>query len=137
MKRPDLRKPMADREYSPVEKPIVLVGVRGFQLPTKDPCKECPLARTALPGALGGYTPEQYIEVLHGPADLACHMSPGFPDDRSRQRSCTGVAMYRANCGHGPAGKSAYDAVKATGPDGRAFTSPTEFLRHHRKGQKR
>jgi hypothetical protein len=131
-KRPDLRKPMAEREYSPVDRPITKIVRRGYNLPAKDPCKECPVARAALPGALGGYTPEQYLEVLHGPADLACHMSPGFPDDVTRQRSCTGVAMYRANCGLAPAGRSAYDAVQATGPDDRAFASPEEFARHHR-----
>jgi len=133
-KREDLRVPMADREYQTVDRPIIVQVPAGFQLPSKTPCKECPLARTATPGALGGYTVRQYLEVLHGPADLACHMSPGFPHDRSTQRSCTGVAMYRANCRLDPAGRSAFAAMSETGPNKElAFASPEEFVRHHRK----
>lgn len=133
-KRPDLRTPLAERHYNPVERPIMLTVPKGFQPPATEPCKECPLARTALPGALGGYTVEQYLEVLRGPADLACHMSPGFPDDIERQRSCTGVAMFRANCGIVPDGRGAREAMQTAGPNGTlAFGSEAEFALHHTK----
>ena len=136
MKRPkrlDLRVPLEQRVYAPVDKPIMVKVEKGFQPPAKEPCRECPLARTASPGHLGGYTVEQYIEVMHGPADLACHMSPGFPDDRSRQRSCTGLAMYRANARLMPGGKGAFEAMLETGPNRElAFATPDQFRKHHK-----
>ena len=47
------------------------------------------------------------------------------------QRSCTGVAMYRANVGIVPTGH-ALDAVLATGSDReQAFASAGEFVKHH------
>lgn len=107
-------------------------------LPAKTCCAECPLRRDSTPGALGGYTAEQYLDVLHGPADIACHMSKGFnvrnPDD---QRSCTGVAMYRANVGLRPWGH-ALDAVAHVGPDrALVFAAPAEFWQHHRVASER
>lgn len=104
-------------------------------LPSKRPCVECPLRRDAKPGALGGYTVEQYLEVLHGIPDLACHLSPGFPSDPAATRSCTGVAMYRANNGIVPA-RNAAKAVAHVGQDRQAvFASPAEFARHHNKNK--
>lgn len=130
------RTPMAEREYPSVEKPILTTGRFGL-LPAKVPCAECPLARTAEPGALGGYTVMQYIEVLMGPADLACHMSKGFPDDRAEQRSCTGVAMFRANCEIKPKGLNALEAVESIGPNRElVFDSLLGFYRHHTKGSR-
>jgi hypothetical protein len=134
-KRLDLRIPMGERRYPTVARPIMVTVPSGFgQPPTAAPCRECPLARAALSGALGGYTVAQYLEVLHGPADIACHMSKGFPKDRATQRSCTGVAAYRANVGLLPAGYGARQAVLLVGADRAAvFASPAEFARHHRK----
>lgn len=101
-------------------------------LPTRRPCVECPLRRDAKAGALGGYTVQQYLDVLHSPADLACHLSPGFPTLIAEQRSCTGVAMYRANTGIKPWGHAAA-AVAHVGADRDAvFASPAEFARHHK-----
>jgi hypothetical protein len=111
---------------------IVLVEGSFGKPPARVPCKECPLARASTPGYLGGYTPEMYLAVLHGPADIACHMSKGFPANRSEQRSCTGVAMYRANVGHWPAGANAADAVAWTGQNMElAFATADEFKKHH------
>lgn len=132
--RPDLRVPMAERNYPSVEKPIMTITTEHFLPPATTMCAECPLARTAIPGALGGYTVAQYLEVLHGPADLACHMSKGFPHDRAEQRSCAGVAMYRANLGLAPPGHAgqAVRDVAAARCD-LAFASPAEFAEHHNK----
>jgi hypothetical protein len=127
-----LRLPMAERRYAPVDRPVMVAVPAGFgQPPTKMPCPECPLARTAIRGALGGYTVAQYLEVLHGPADLACHLSKGFPANRAEQRSCTGVAMFRANLGLHPAG-GAMRAVQLVGENREAvFASPEDFAAHH------
>jgi hypothetical protein len=102
-------------------------------LPTRRPCVECPLRRDAKPGHLGGYTAEQYVDVLHGIADIACHLSPGFPHNRAEQRSCTGVAMYRANLRVWPLADNALAAVDHVGRDRAAvFDDPLAFIRHHR-----
>lgn len=104
--------------------------------PAKSMCKECPLARTSVAGYLGGYSPEAYIAMLHGDADVACHLSPGFqdhPQTFATMRSCTGVAHYRANVGKLPRGKNGADAVKQAGVNREAaFASPAEFLAHHK-----
>lgn len=112
-------------------KPLRKGGAFGHP-PTHRPCIECPLRRTATPGYLGGYSAMQYLDVLHGIADIACHLSPGFPADFSGQRSCTGVAMYRANCEIAPLARNAAAAVDHVGKDAATvFTSPVEFLCHH------
>jgi hypothetical protein len=109
--------------------------------PLMQPCKECPLRRDSLPGYLGGYTPEMYIEILHSPASIACHSSKGFHEgDLSTQRSCTGVAAFRANVGHRCLYKGvethAQYATEIVGSDKeRYFASDEEFVVHHKPGQ--
>lgn len=109
--------------------------------PLRQPCKECPLRRDSKPGYLGGYTPEMYIEILHSPASIACHSSPGFHEgDISRQRACTGVAAFRANVGHiceyhGHV-THAQLATEIIGEDReRFFATDDEFVAHHKPGQ--
>jgi hypothetical protein len=123
----------------------VIATRRGMQEALPSPCVECPLRRDSAPGYLGGYTPEMYIEVLHSPASLACHRSQGFHEGViETQRHCTGVAAYRANVGHvcmahTPAGiivTNAHDSTVLIGEDHEHyFSSPEEFVEHHRKGQ--
>ena len=102
-------------------------------LPAKVPCKECPLARTSEPGALGGYSPMQYVDVILGVADLACHMSKGFDEKQPNlQRSCTGLAMIRANIGGYEGARNSMDAVEHVGPNrDLVFSTAIEFLVHH------
>jgi hypothetical protein len=100
--------------------------------PTKIACFECPLRRKSTPGYLGGYTTEQYLDILHGIADIACHQSPGFPENHAETRSCTGVAKYRANVGITRLAHNAAAAVAHVGPDREeVFASPEEFFKHH------
>ena len=119
-------------------------GIVASRVPMK-PCKpvlciECPLRRDAAPGYLGGYTPEMYLDAMHSPASIACHMSPGFQDrDVSRQHHCTGVAAYRANVGHiaqvGGVPTHAHLSTQIAGqaPDvpENVFSSPEEFVSYH------
>jgi len=106
-----------------------------FQLPAKGVCAECPLSRACQPGALGGYSAQQYLEVLYGIGDLACHMSKGFNQhDKgvNTQRSCTGVAIFRRNVGHRRLAGNALAAADAVEPDTKTvFASPIEFAEHH------
>ena len=112
-----------------------------MRLPLRTPCNECPLRRDSKPGYLGGYTPEMYVEVLHSPASIACHSSPGFHEgDIARQRHCTGVAAFRANVEHvcQVRGYStmAQAATEYVGKDtDRYFASDEEFVEHHKPGQ--
>lgn len=100
-------------------------------LPAARPCVECPLARASIRGRLGGYSVGQYLDILHASPDIACHLSPGFPHVLETQRSCTGVAMYRANCGITVTGH-AQDAVERVGANrDLCFASPREFSQHH------
>jgi hypothetical protein len=117
------------------------LSARPMGLPAPTPCRECPLRRDSAPGYLGGYTPEMYLKVMHGPASIACHSSPGFHEgDVGRQRHCTGVAAYRANVGHicqviGHT-TGAQSATEAIGPDRDTyFATPEEFTAHHAPGQ--
>lgn len=110
------------------------------QLPTKKPCIECPLRKDAKPGALGGYSPRDYLRIMGGPADIGCHASKGFDaQDHARTRSCTGVAAFRASMGVlAPHPLShAHEATKYIGNDpeqiavGMCFDDPIEFVLHH------
>jgi hypothetical protein len=136
---------MTDIEPDPETVQLLIVAdERAFSCPpTKVPCRECPLAKVAEPGALGGWTPEMYLNALHGPAAIACHMGKGFgrdgePPDHTKQRVCTGVAMYRANNGIIAAG-NAHAATVAIGNlhadtgkcEELAFNSPEDFFFHH------
>lgn len=118
---------------------------RGFDAPAKRTCKGCPWRKDAVPGALGGWTPLMYMEAVHGPADIACHMSKDFDGHvethmdpaAARPRSCAGLAAYRAKTGVGtqhPMSET-QEAVTAMSerPDALAevFDSPNEFILHH------
>lgn len=112
---------------------------RSMQPPAKTACAECPLRRDSKPGYLGGYTPEMFVEYLHSPASVACHLTgPGGPVEE--QRHCVGACAYRANVGHVPSvlgvPTAAQTAIEAVGKDPQFFQSPEEFLHHH-KNRKR
>ncbi|MCY1299880.1 hypothetical protein D9M70_494250 [compost metagenome] len=99
--------------------------------PTGVPCVECPARRDSKPGYLGGYSAEMYLQILHSPASIACHLSPGFQEgDIARQNHCTGAASYRANVGH-LSGSAADDATRQAGRNAAVFAHPVEFYRHH------
>jgi hypothetical protein len=138
MKLPAYRPPSNAFEPQTTIGRIVRVK-RGMQPPAKTACAECPLRKDAKPGYLGGYTPEMYVEVLHGPASLACHLANSGPVDT--QRHCVGVCAYRANVGHRPTIEghltSAMDAIEVVGKDPQFFESPKAFLDHHHGRKKR
>ena len=126
--------------------PKYVLTRNGMKEPAKGMCEECPLSRTSQRGYLGGYNSVRYVELLHGQASIACHMSKGFPkglDGITEQRHCTGVAAYRANYikDHGPANinamGSAREAIFLVGPRDDVFRNPTEFHVHHNPTRKR
>lgn len=82
------------------------------------PCSDCPMARSALPGWLGGVTPEEYAQLAHSDAMVNCHAI--------RRTQCAGMAIYRKNvC------KSAFFVLPADKVA--VFATPFEFLKHHRR----
>lgn len=109
---------------------------KGMKVARKASCAECPLRRDSIAGYLGGYSPEMYLDVLHGDASLACHSSKGFHQGTiETQHVCTGVAAYRANVGH-VCFSTAHDSTVAIGEDREHyFGSPSEFHDHHAPGQ--
>lgn len=145
--RPAKQKPVGIYDNSTVKEATGNGGIqlvrKGMQLALPVPCVECPLRRDSAPGYLGGYTPEMYVEILHGPASIACHCSPGFHEgDIPRQRHCTGVAAFRANVGHIAAVhglvSAAHLSTVEVGPDREVFfASDEEFVAHHKPGQVR
>ena len=79
-------------------------------------CHDCPMRRNALPGWLGGSTPEEYRRLCHSDAPVDCHAI--------KNTQCAGVAIYRKNV----CKKAAYvlpadrEAV---------FATPMEFVDWH------
>ncbi len=86
------------------------------------PCRDCPWARTALPGWLGTLTVADWLAVAHGEGTAECHTLLGA--------DCAGMAQYRANVGKLPR-----DPTQLRLPADRegCFASPTEFRTHHEK----
>lgn len=121
------------RTQQPKGEPWMMKGSLGHP-PRPDACRECPLSRTSAAGYLGGYSVENYLQILHGDAAIACHMSPGFHErDHARQRHCTGVCAYRANVSKLPRDSGSQEAIRLIGPDReRFFATPAEFAAHHR-----
>lgn len=121
---------------------IEMIPGRMGRPPARKTCRECPLRKDANRGALGGWTPMMYLRGLFGPADIACHLSSGFKDgERERQKSCTGVAAFRANVSGWEASsgvhplshaKEAVDAIAGEAETrAECFSDPNEFLAHH------
>jgi hypothetical protein len=86
----------------------------------KKACSDCPWARTALPGWLGGATAEQWVACAHSDEKIECHTLTGA--------ECAGAAIYRANVA-----KSLRDpqAFRLPADPVKVFASPAEFKAHH------
>jgi hypothetical protein len=84
------------------------------------PCSDCPMARSALNGWLGGSTPEEYAALAHTDERPECHVHGNV--------ECAGMAIYRANICKSPR------TPGLTLPADRAavFASQSEFLAHHK-----
>lgn len=89
----------------------------------KKPCSDCPWARTAMPGWTGNMTPDEWLQALHGEAQVDCHTQIGA--------QCAGGAIYRANVCKTPRDRTLLRLVPNTKL---VFSSPSEFVDHHTKG---
>ena len=89
--------------------------------PTK-PCHDCPFARTAINGWLGGNTKEEWSEMVRGEVEIPCHALKG--------PQCAGAAIMRGNMCKRPRDRS----LLVLPPDRlRVFANTREFEEHHAK----
>lgn len=87
----------------------------------RTPCADCPWARTALNGWLGGNTADEWLQMAHSETLVPCHVI--------ENQQCAGIAIYRRNVmrlPHHPL--LILDADKT-----KVFATPNEFLEHHAK----
>lgn len=85
----------------------------------KTPCSDCPWARTALNGWLGGASIDDWVTTAHRDHYVGCHTLNGA--------QCAGIAIYRSNvC------KSVLPPLlKLPKDDVKVFGSPMQFRAHH------
>ena len=89
--------------------------------PTK-PCHDCPFARTAINGWLGGNTKEEWSALVQGEVLIPCHALKG--------PQCAGAAILRGNMCKRPRDRS----LLVLPPDrDRVFSHTREFEDHHAK----
>lgn len=86
----------------------------------KKPCADCPFGRKALKGWLAGCSPEDWITMVHGEAQIDCHCTTN--------QQCAGAAIYRANVCKSPRDQTLLMLEPNTTL---VFASPSEFTAHH------
>lgn len=91
----------------------------------KQPCSDCPYRRDAIPGWLGGSTPEEYALLAHGEAMIMCHTKRG--------PQCAGAAIYRANVCKNP---RTPDHLRLPEDTVKVFSSMREFIDYHSRSDK-
>ena len=88
------------------------------------PCADCPWARKALPGWLGGLTADEWLAEAHGESVIECHTLLGA--------QCAGAAIYRRNvCKYPRPPNLALDVDRE-----RCFANRDEFKAHHTPNRK-
>jgi hypothetical protein len=80
------------------------------------PCHDCPMRREALPGWLGGASPEWYRSLCHSDVPVPCHAI--------KRTQCAGVAIYRSNVVQRAEFRLPADHAAV-------FSTPTEFVEWH------
>lgn len=83
------------------------------------PCSDCPWARAALNGWLGGASIEEWLQRAHSDTVVDCHTISNH--------QCAGLAIYRRNVA-----KFAYPPMLQLPADReKVFATPMEFRAHH------
>lgn len=86
----------------------------------KLPCADCPWARAAMNGWLGGTSVEQWVQDAHGEVRIECHTLKGA--------QCAGAAIYRGNVCKTPRDP---EVMKLKPNRELVFGTPKEFREHH------
>lgn len=93
------------------------------------PCFDCPWRRNAVKGWLGPWSAEEWEQIAHGEAPIACHVTldgdNGWNSDGVVQ--CAGAAIYRANVCKDPRDP----AVATLPPDKELVFAFGEFVEYH------
>lgn len=87
----------------------------------KTPCSDCPWAREALNGWLGGADVDTWIRAAHSDQQVECHTLNGA--------QCAGLAIYRANVCKTPRDP---EVLRLPKDEVKVFATPMEFMEHHR-----
>ncbi len=87
----------------------------------KKPCSDCPWAREALKGWLGGPTADEWLAEAHGNVRIDCHVHTGV--------QCAGSAIYRRNVLKLVGG----ELLRLEADKVLVFATPAEFKTHHEK----
>lgn len=91
----------------------------------KKPCSDCPWARTALNGWLGGGSIDDWLFTAHSDHVVDCHTI--------KNTQCAGLAIYRKNvCKRVEPPNLVLDRDEAL-----VFGTPMEFRAHHEAMPKR
>lgn len=91
------------------------------------PCSDCPFARAALSGWLGGLSAKEWIQVAHGdPEPTTDHT--GLCHAHTGDIQCAGLAIYRANVCKKPRNPKVLILPRDTDL---VFASPNQFIEHH------
>jgi len=85
------------------------------------PCSDCPFARTALNGWLGGYSIDDWLATAHGDAPEPCHVIDN--------QQCAGIAIYRRNV----CKRVEPPTLKLPADRDKVFATPMEFRAHHER----
>lgn len=115
----------------PLNKPVETIQEalsRKYPEATPTPCNECPWRRNAAPGWLGPYSADEWLEIAHSEAPIACHKTVGRQGWQEKSRQCQGAAIFRANVAKQP-----MNPTMAQGPRDtqQVFRSNAEFKDHH------
>lgn len=84
-----------------------------------EPCSDCPWARKALPGWLGGGTADEWLQTAHSNTMVPCHVIDN--------QQCAGIAIYRANV----LKKVPPPLLTLPKNHEKVFSTPMEFEDHH------
>lgn len=87
------------------------------------PCHDCPWRRAAIPGWLGGATPETFLAQGQGDMPMECHCQKS---SEGKQWECVGAAVFRSNICKRPRFAMTQPRDTVT-----VFASSEEFLKHH------
>lgn len=110
-----------------------------FVEPTLKPCSDCPFRRKAMPGWLGGGSPESFIDCMQRDEPLPCHQTIDYDDEhwlakwmlqRNTGKMCAGALVFMAN----KLQKSHVPGFPTMPKDpANVFSNSVEFVRHHRE----
>mgnify|MGYP003691834865 FL=1 len=102
------------------------------ELRHKKPCNECPWRRKHVPGWLGGYEPEDFVNQVQwdGPP-VPCHKT--LEDGSKGEAMCAGALIFMKNSCKSAQHPDYGDALARVEKSDEVFNWPHEFLAHHKQ----